>query len=449
MNVSPVTTIYAGGKVVGYANLYAGSMHNQAAGTVVGADSSAFVQLSTGRLVSKYNIDTEVMDLHFYGGAVLNEFKLSGGLLVGQLSSKDYPLAISYHLNIILDREVGQTGDAVYTIGRNGESYKMLPGAKITVEEGVVFNVSTLNIYNGDFVEDIKKVNKSDHSQIISTIKCYPTGKGDAILTVRGTLNAGTLGGKVHTDTDGAKVIVTKSVSASNREITKFYEDTLSSTAVDDVVVTNKLQLYYDGVLVRNQVIVNVEYTSSAADKTWNYVTPEIVEVQLQDGYGVYTDFAVYTDESGEIYIGTFDSRATKDNPTSIRVLKGATVTFYLTKHQLFSETAASSVTVTSLDDIHSTDYTKDWSATSTSPVIYTVKAISIGGTGVGKLNSVSIVYDLTSGSVKVTLKSSSSGLSSGSSFKVNGTPASSSGFIFKSYTYSATFTADTTLDVV
>ena len=449
MNVSPVTTIYAGGKVVGYANLYAGSMHNQAAGTVVGADSSAFVQLSTGRLVSKYNIDTEVMDLHFYGGAVLNEFKLSGGLLVGQLSSKDYPLAISYHLNIILDREVGQTGDAVYTIGRNGESYKMLPGAKITVEEGVVFNVSTLNIYNGDFVEDIKKVNKSDYSQIISTIKCYPTGKGDAILTVRGTLNAGTLGGKVHTDTDGAKVIVTKSVSASNREITKFYEDTLSSTAVDDVVVTNKLQLYYDGVLVRNQVIVNVEYTSSAADKTWNYVTPEIVEVQLQDGYGVYTDFAVYTDESGEIYIGTFDSRATKDNPTSIRVLKGATVTFYLTKHQLFSETAASSVTVTSLDDIHSTDYTKDWSATSTSPVIYTVKAISIGGTGVGKLNSVSIVYDLTNGSVKVTLKSSSSGLSSGSSFKVNGTSASSSGFIFKSYTYSATFTADTTLDVV
>ena len=449
MNVSPVTTIYAGGKVVGYANLYAGSMHNNATGTVVGSDSSAFVQLSTGRLVSKYNIDTEVMDLHFYGGAVLNEFKLSGGLIVGQLSSKDYPLAISYHLNIILDREVGQTGDAVYTIGKNGESYKMLPGARITVEEGVIFNVSKLNVYNGDFVEDIKKVNKSDYSQIISTIKCYPTDKGDAILTVRGTLIAETLGGKVHTDTDGAKIFVSKSVSASNREITKFYEDTLSSTAVDDVVVTNKLQLYYDGVLVRNQVIVNVEYTSSAADKTWNYVTPEIVEVQLQDGYGVYTDFAVYTDESGEIYLGTFDSRATKDNPTSIKVLKGATVTFYLTKHQLFSETAASKVTVSSLDDIHSSDYTKDWSATSTSPVIYTVKAISVSGTGIGKLNSVSIVYDLTSGSVSVTLKSSSSGLSSGSPFTVNGTSASSSGWLFKSYTYTATLTADTTLNVV
>ena len=107
MNVSPVTTIYAGGKVIGYANLYAGNMHNHADGVVVGSDTSAFVQLTSGRLVSKYNIDTEIMDLHFYGGAVLNEFKLSGGLIVGQMSSKDFPLAISYHLNIILDREVG------------------------------------------------------------------------------------------------------------------------------------------------------------------------------------------------------------------------------------------------------------------------------------------------------------------------------------------------------
>ena len=224
---------------------------------------------------------------------------------------------------------------------------------------------------------------------------------------------------------------------------------------------------YYPGTyIIAPQDIYGYELSRSGYDFTGWYTSPDCLPSELWDfdtpfntetltlyaGWKEsisYTYTLYYTDESGEIYLGTFDSRATKDNPTSIRVLKGATVTFYLTKHQLFSETAASSVTVTSLDDIHSTDYTKDWSATSTSPVIYTVKAISIGGTGVGKLNSVSIVYDLTNGSVKVTLKSSSSGLSSGSSFKVNGTSASSSGFIFKSYTYSATFTADTTLDVV
>ena len=449
MNVSPVTTVYAGGKVVGYANLYAGSMHNQAAGTVIGSDSSAFVQLSSGRLVSKYDIDTEVMNLHFYGGAILNEFKLSGGLLVGQLSSADYPLGLSYHLNIILDREAGQTEDAVYTIGKNGETYKMLPGAKIVVEEGVIFNVSTLNIYDHTFVEDIKKVNKSDYSQIISTIKCYPNDKGDAILIVRGTLNAKYIGGNVHTDTDGAKIFVTDGVTVSNREITRFYEDTLSSSAVADIVVTNTLQLYYDGTLSRKQVILNTEYTSSSADRAWNYVMPEIVEIQLQDGYGVKTDFAVFTDENGDIYLGTFDSSTTKDNPTSIKVLKGATVTFYLTKHQIFSEGAKSSITVTSLDDIHSSDYTVDWAASSTVPVVYTVKAINITGSGLGKLNNVSIVYDTATGNVSVTLKSSSSGLSSGKSFTVNGSSATSSGFIFKSYTYTATISSDTTLEVV
>ena len=450
MNVSPKTTIYAGGKAVGYANLWAGSNHNHVAGNIVGADSSAFVQLTAGRLVCKYDIDSEIMHLDFYGGAVLNEFKLSAGGLVGQVSSKDFPLAFTYHLDVTLHREEGQTEDAVYTMGKSGEVYKMLPGAKLTVEEGVILNVSTLNIYDSTFVEDIKKVNKSDHSVIISTIKCYPTGKGDAILTVRGTLVAKNLGGKVHTDTDGAKITVTDSVSVSNREITKFYEDTLSSTAVADIVVTNTLKLYYDGTLVRGQVIVNTEYVSSSADKNWNYTMPEIVEVQLQDGYGVYTDFAVYTDENGEIYIGTFDSRATKDNPDSIRVLKGATVTYYLTKNQLFSEKAASSVTVTSLDDIHSGDYTKDWSASSTSPVIYNVKAITVSGTGVGKITEVSIVYNTSTGNADVTLKSAGSGLlSSGQSFSVNGKSATSSGFIFKSYTYTTSVTADITLDVV
>lgn len=449
MNVSPITTVYSGGKVVGYANLYAGSMHNHAEGVVIGSDTSAFVQLSSGRLVSKYDIDTEVLDLHFYGGAVLNEFKLSGGIIVGQLSSADYPLALSYHLNITLDREVGQTEDAVYTIGKNNEVYKMLPGAKIVVEEGVIFNVSTLNIYDSTFVEDIKKVNKSDHSQIISTIKCYPTDKGDAILIVRGTLNAQYIGGNVHTDTDGAKITVTKGVSVSNREITRFYEDTLSSTAVADIVVTNTLKLYYDGTLSRKQVILNTEYTSSTSDRAWNYVMPEIVEVKLQDGYGVRTEFAVFTDENGEIYLGAFDSSTTKDNPESIKVLKGATVTFYLTKNQLFSEGAKSSITVTSLDDVHSSDYTVDWAASSTAPVVYTVKAITVTGSGLSKLNGISIVYDTATGNVSVTLKSSSSGLSSGKSFSVNGTTATSSGWLLKSYTYTGSFSSDTTLNVV
>lgn len=449
MNVSPETTVYAGGKVFAYANIWAGSTHNHAEGMVIGADSSAFIQLSAGRLVSKYDIDAEVMNLHFYGGATLNEFKLSGGVLVGEISSADFPFALTYHNNIILDKEEGQTEPAVYTMGKNGERYKMLPGAKITVEEGVIFNVSTVNIYDGSFVEYIEKVNKNNHAEIISPILCYPDGKGDAMITVRGTLIAGSIGGKINTDTDGAKVLVTKSASVTNREITKFYEDTFSSKAIEDRAVTNTLQLYYNGSLSRSQIIVNVEYTASAADKAWNYVMPNTVEVSLQDGYGIYTDFAVLTDENGDVYIGTFDSSKTKDNPATIKVLEGSTVTFYLTKNQLFSETATSKVTVSSVDEIHSSDYTRDWIATGNAPVIYNVKALNVTGSGISKLTSVSFVYDTATGNVTVTLKSAAAGISSGKSFTVNGKAASSSGWLFKSYTYTATVTADTTLEIV
>jgi hypothetical protein len=77
------------------------------------------------------------------------------------------------------------------------------------------------------------------------------------------------------------------------------------------------------------------------------------------------------------------------------------------------------------------------------------VKAITVTGSGLSKLNGISIVYDTATGNVSVTLKSSSSGLSSGKSFSVNGTTATSSGWLLKSYTYTGSFSSDTTLNVV
>lgn len=450
MNVSPVTTTYAGGKVVGYANLYAGKMHNHASGVIVGSDSSAFVQLTAGRLVCKYDIDEEVMNLDFYGGAILNEFELSLGLLYGSVSSADFPLAFTYHMNVTLNREVGQTTDAVYTMGRNGEVYKMMPGARLTVGEGTVLNISTINIYDSSFVEDIKKVSASDYSNVLSTIKCYPTDKGDAILTVNGRLVVTNIGGNVHTSSDGATLLVTGTNTVSNKEVTHFFENDLSSGVAYDRTVTNSLKLYYDGRLVRSQTMINVEYTASTSEGTWTFVMPAVVEIQLGDGYGIKTDFAVLTDESGETYIGSFDSSLTRDNPTSIKVLEGSVVTYYLTKNQLLSTSGvASKITVTSADDIHFSDYTKEWIATSTSPVVYNVKAVNLTGTGLTKLSTVSFVYDTATGNVSVTLKSTGSILSS-NSFTVNGTKASSSGLISKTYTYTTTVTVDnTTLNVV
>ena len=448
MNVSPKLTIYAGGMSSSYANLYAGKLQNNAKGKIVGDDSSSFIQLNTGRLEFKYDIDSQIMDVHFYGGAKLNAFKLNAGLF-GDITSSDYPLPISYHINVTLDKDENQTGDAVYTMGTAGEQYKMLPGAVLIIESGAVLNVSTLNVYDGSFVEEIYKVNPNNHNELYNAIKAYPQDKGDAMLIVRGSLIAENLAGNVRTDTAGATVVATKSIRVSNREITRFCENSFSSMATADRVVTNTLNLYNSGNLAIKHAFVNVVYTSNASGG-WDYIEPETVEITLQNGYGIYTEDAIFVDENGDMYIGTYDSRTTKQNGT-LKVILGGQITFYLTKNQIFSESEKSTVTFTSLDDIHSSDYEYIWTVKDATPVVYNVCSVYVTGTGISKINSVSISYNTSTGAATVELKSASGGiLSPGSSFSVNGTAASSSGSFLsgKSYTYKTTVSTDTVFDV-
>ena len=393
----------------------------------------------------KYDRTADVASIDVYGGARTGTLDLSVSALGSNMnmSTEDGVFPISYHFNITLNKAKDQPTDAQYSMD---QIFKMLPGSVLTVNKGTVLTVNTLSLYE-TFDESVYRIDDGTH---IATHK-YPTNKAPARVNLYGTLIADYIGGNVHTEGDGALLIVNKSSSVVTHEVTEYIDSSFSSRLVSCVPVTTTLKLYYGDTLVRNQVIINIEYTSSASERTWLFDPPEVVEVTLGDGYGIKTDFAVLFDENG-VYAGTytFDTSLSKDNPETIMVLKGSPIIFYLTKNQLFSDKAVSSITVSSINDIHTTDYTVSWSAGTGTPIVYNVRSIELTGNALESLTTVSFVYNTSTGNISVTLKSENGLVSSGTKFKVNGVTATGSGaLLWKTYTYTATITSDTVLNVV
>lgn len=387
MNISPTTTIDSGANIWGNANIYSTLGVSNFAGQVIGTvDTEALIQLTGGYMEFRYDVDEDVMHMHFYGGANLDNFVIDTGI-AGKINTKDFPFVFNYHMNIILDKLPGQT-EAVYNIGKENYQFKMLPGAKITVEQGATMIIDRINIYTGDFVDDIHVVD--DNGNLTTYVRPYPSGKGDAILTVRGKLIAKYIGGKVHTDTDGAKIIATHGTTVSNREMNRFTASFFSSKATKYTDVSNSLELCYNGVVVKSKVMLNVEYTSSSANANWNFEIPETVDVALKNGYGVYAEFVLFTDEFGNMYIDSYDSRATKQNSSVIKVVKGSDITFYLTKNQLLLMNAATSAEVDMSNPLLTS--TGDYEQTLTldsavSPVAYYVPSVTLGGGATGTVS--------------------------------------------------------------
>lgn len=130
--------------------------------------------------------------------------------------------------------------------------YKLMPGSTLTIENGATLNQNgSIVVYTGDF-KDV-----SD--------KYYPSGLGDAIFTVDGTMNVnGSFGGKVLSTTAG-KVVV-----GANATITGVY----SQEGKGDVDgVTTKYTPLDKAMTTKSLVFVNAGNSTVAAatNKTYNY----------------------------------------------------------------------------------------------------------------------------------------------------------------------------------
>ena len=131
--------------------------------------------------------------------------------------------------------------------------YKFMPGSTLTIENGATLNQNgSIVVYTGDF-KDVTDTH-------------YPSGLGDAIFTVNGTLNInGAFGGKVLSTTAG-KVIV-----GAKATITNVYSPEGKGN-VSNAMITSYTRLD-ETMTTKSLVFVNANNSTVAAatNKTYNY----------------------------------------------------------------------------------------------------------------------------------------------------------------------------------
>ena len=223
-NVTSLLQISYGANVYGYANLYAGDQHNATKVELVGTASSALIQMTSGaymtykytpRVYSSATAYTEtvgdtvaegVATLHFYGGATVNSMKLDLEIVIEKwgfsmplpvsIDTANYYFPLTWRFNVTLH-------NGTYKMNNR---YKMMAGAKLTVESDASLTVTELSVYGDE-----------DWTDTCAVSGCTPTiytNRGDAILTVKGTLSATTLAGDVY--------IQGGTVTATNTSITTY-----------------------------------------------------------------------------------------------------------------------------------------------------------------------------------------------------------------------------------
>ena len=131
--------------------------------------------------------------------------------------------------------------------------YKLMPGSSLTIDNGATLNQNgSIVVYTGDF-KDVTDTH-------------YPSGLGDAIFTVNGTLNInGAFGGKVLSTTAG-KVIV-----GAKATITNVYSPEGKGN-VSNAMITSYTRLDKT-MTTKSLVFVNADNSTVAAEtnKTYNY----------------------------------------------------------------------------------------------------------------------------------------------------------------------------------
>ena len=131
--------------------------------------------------------------------------------------------------------------------------YKLMPGSSLTIDNGATLNQNgSIVVYTGDF-KDVTDTH-------------YPSGLGDAIFTVNGTLNInGAFGGKVLSTTAG-KVIV-----GAKATITNVYSPEGKGN-VSNAMITSYTRLDKT-MTTKSLVFVNAGNSTVAAatNKTYNY----------------------------------------------------------------------------------------------------------------------------------------------------------------------------------
>lgn len=175
---------------------------------LIGHTSDFVVQLSNSNIRNipscleyKYDIDTNLASLDFYGGCTLNNLEIvfeasAIGVSVSVvLSTTQSFFPLSYRFKIGLNKLVGQE---VCTYNLNNQKVKLLPGCEVNINDGCILEASELIVYDafcdGDLGNGVGKNNFYD------SVK-YPLLPG-AILRVSDgvAIDADSIAGTVYCD---------------------------------------------------------------------------------------------------------------------------------------------------------------------------------------------------------------------------------------------------------
>ena len=236
MNVYVDMHVY--GTVNGYANIYANDAQNATVTPLIGIVNSSLITLTKNGsyVVVRQDPETEVMKLDFYGGATVNTFKVTVQVpILGELTmtSQQFVFPISWMYDITLH-------NGEYYM-QNGNRFKLLPGAKFTVESDASLDLSYLSIYES-FTQE-------------SAVKHYPRKYQNipAMFIVNGTVTVDELGGKVYS-TNNATLTIRKSTSitimesltyASNTEVIAGVLSSSSGRVKTSFSIPYKVTLHY------------------------------------------------------------------------------------------------------------------------------------------------------------------------------------------------------------
>ena len=193
MNVMSLLEIRYGGTFYGVANLYANDDYQHSDVDIIGNTSASVIQMASGSVVkAKYDKSTQIIKLDIYGGAQTNAMTLTVASV--NVKTSDFAFAISYQYDISLKVAEGQS-TATYTMD---QLFKLMPGAKLTVEKNVTLNLTgSMNIYSNTWVDS------SDTCPYPTINRATGIALEEAKLIVYGKLTAAKIGGRIYQQDGG------------------------------------------------------------------------------------------------------------------------------------------------------------------------------------------------------------------------------------------------------
>lgn len=304
INITSTIRFNYGASFIAWANLYTQALNTHATTTVamIGSNennSNAIIKLTDktySYISAKYDVDTDVCDLGVFGGASMNPMKLDMVFYYVypvKINTTVCLFPISYFYNITLDvnKDLEQTSAEFHM----DQSFKLLPGASLTVEKGATLYINEIIIID----------EYNDKTAAADSPFRYPDGLAPANLTVNGKLVANKIGGAINSSAEGAQIVINQEASFFSNEVVSWTADGFSSKVNDWYVIT------------RDTTLAGTE-TITASIGVYNYVDGKWIYMQISfnsDGgtsiAPTYTETNLYPaltspEKVGHVFIGWF-----------------------------------------------------------------------------------------------------------------------------------------------